>query len=134
MRYGGTATWDGAATFTLPKQPATRRLVWLAVVASMDGGTTPVGCVLTILDGTNQVERQHVAGGMLTDGVGFSTMFFFAENVGNDASMTTNAFAQITCSLGRAAYVDTTNLLRVDLDAPPSSGSAKITWVFEDIV
>jgi len=132
QRYGGTQTWDGASTLTLPKQPHTRRLVWLSIVGSIDGGALPVSAKLIVIDGATEQARIYLAAGLLTDAVSFVTMFLFAEEVGNDCVLDVNANAMITCSLGRDAYVDAGTLLQVELSSAPQA-AVKISWMFEDV-
>ena len=132
-RYGGSIIWSGASALTLPKQPETRRLVWLAVIANMDGNTVRVGCNLKIKDGSLDVTRNYVCAALLTDSETFDTMFFFSEDVGNDSVVTLGGNAQATCSLGRDAYCDSSSQLTLSLDATPAAGNALVTYVFEDV-
>ena len=133
QRYGGSITWDGAATLVLPKQPETRRLVWLAAVGSFDGDTTALGMTLVVKDGSLDVSRKYVCAAALTDSVGFETMFFFAEDVGNETVLAASGYAQATCSLGRDCYFDAASRLELASTATPASGTIKVTYVFEDV-
>jgi len=126
-------TWDGASPLVLPKQPETRRLVWLAVVGEQDGYTDPVGCSLKVEDGSLDVARQYLAAATLIDGNTYQTMFFFSEDVGNDSVKSYGGDAMATCALGRNCYMDASSKLTVTLDVPPPNGTMKVTWVFEDI-
>jgi len=126
-------TWDGISPLVLPKQPETRRLVWLAVVGQQDGLLEPVGCTLKVEDGSLDVARQYLAAATLIDGATYQTMFFFSEDVGNDSVRSYNEDAMATCALGRDCYMDASSKLTIALDVAPSSGTMKVTWVFEDI-
>lgn len=133
QRYGGSITWDGAAALVLPKQPETRRLVWLAAVGAFGGDTTSLGMMLEIKDGSLDVARKYLCAAALTDSVTFETMFLFAEDVGNETVLAANAYAQATTSLGRDCYFDAASRLELSSTATPASGTIKVTYVFEDV-
>lgn len=133
QRYGGSITWDGAAALVLPKQPETRRLVWLAVMGSFDGDTTNIGIYLEVVDGSLQIARRYICAAALTSDVGFNTMFLFAEDVGNETVLAAGYFAQATCSLGRDCYFDSASKLQLSASALPNAGALTVTFVFEDV-
>lgn len=132
-RYGGSLNWDGASTLVLPKQPATRRLVWLAAVGSFDGDSTSIGLTLSVKDGSLAASRKYLCAAALTDSWAFETMFFFSEDVGNETVLAANSLAQATCSLGRDCYMDASSKLELDLTVSPSIGTVRITFVYEDV-
>lgn len=133
QRYGGSITWDGAAALVLPKQPDTRRLVWLAAIGEFGGDTTSLGITLEIKDGSLDVARRYLCAAALTDSVSFQTMFLFAEDVGNETVLAASSWAQATCSLGRDCYFDAASRLELASTATPASGTIKVTYVFEDV-
>jgi hypothetical protein len=133
QRYGGSITWSGSGILVLPKQPKTRRLVWLAALGTWDGDVTSIGLILSIKDGSLQVARRYVCSAALTDLTTFDTMFLFAENVGNDSVIANGSDAQATCSIGRDCYMDAASKLELDLDYGPSTGNVLVTFVFEDV-
>lgn len=132
-RYGGSITWNGATALVLPKQPATRRLVWLSAVGTFSGDTSSIGLTLSVKDGSLAVARKYLCAAALTDGTDFSTMFFFSEDVGNETVLALDSLAQATCSLGRDCYMDASSKLELELTAVPVTGTVTITFVFEDV-
>lgn len=133
QRYGGSITWNALLPLVLPKQPETRRLVWLAAIGSFDGSNEAIGMTLSVKDGSLDVSRKYLCAASLTDSVGFSTMFIFAEDVGNDSVIAAGNFAQATCSLGRDCYFDAASGLELESSSAPNSGTVKVTYVFEDV-
>jgi len=134
QRYGGSISWDGAVALVLPKQPATRRLVWLSLLATYSGTGVAEGVSLTIKDGSLDAARAYVCAGVLTAATDFETMFFFAEDVGNDTVIDTPRLkAMVTCSLGRECYLDAASKIEIEVANQAPVGNFAVTWVFEDI-
>jgi hypothetical protein len=132
-RYGGQITWAGTSDLILPKQPATRRLVYLAALGTFMGESTSIGMTLNVEDGGIAASRLYVCAAALTNNVTFDTMFFFAEDVGNETTLAYDSYAQATCSLGKDCYIDASSKLTLSAVVAPDIGNVTVTFVFEDV-